>query len=119
MPPSREQYIEFLKHQESVPPTPTTSIDTALGMIKTAAVSFDHLTNSPEWDRYLSIVQEKYESATKQQEDALHNCANSASEADMRRWQVQYQFYTGVTSTLKEILALPHQVMESYQALKK
>lgn len=118
MPPTLAQYREYLKHKESIPELPETSIDAALGMIRTAAVSFDHLTNQPEWDRFLSMVQAKYEESKKERDLSLSVCGGAVGDA-LGHAQLSYQYLRGHVEALEWALGLPHQVMESYRGLKK
>ena len=118
MPPTYADYLASLQHQERVSSTPATSIDTALGMIKTAAVSFDHLTNQPEWDRFLSMVQGKYEDGKREKDQSLSLCGGAVGDA-LGHAQLSYQYWRGYKDALEYVLGLPHQVMESYQELKK
>jgi hypothetical protein len=118
MPPSRSEYLDFLKHQENVKGTPAPNIDVALGMIKTAAVSFDHLTNNAEWDRYLSMVQGELEAVKKEREESLSLCGGAVGDALLRA-QLAYQYHNGYVKALEVMLLLPRQVIEQYEGLKK
>ena len=118
MPPSRSEYLDFLKHQEQISATPAPNIDVALGLIKTAAVSFDHLTNNTEWDRYLSMVQGELEAVKKEREESLSLCGGAVGDA-LHRAQLSYQYHCGYVKALEVMLGLPRQVMEQYEGLKK
>jgi hypothetical protein len=118
MPPSRSEYLDFLKHQERVSSTPAPNIDVALGMIKTAAVSFDHLTNKAEWDRYLSMIQGELEAVKKEREGSLSLCGGAVGDALLRA-QLAYQYHSGYVKALEAMLSLPRQVIEQYEGLKK
>lgn len=116
MPPSR---IDFATYNESLGRSHQPAIDTALGMIRTAAVSFEHLTNNQEWDRFVSIIQNKYEIAKKERDESLAMLGEAWKEEDIRYHSKNYNFFKGVTVALEEMIHLPHQVMDQYRELKK
>ncbi|MEQ1844122.1 MAG: hypothetical protein ABL983_00925 [Nitrospira sp.] len=115
MPPSRS---EFLEHQAKVMNVPKASIDTALGMIKTAAVSFEHLTGNEHWDRFLSMVQGCLDEAKKERDMWLLVCANEGDITKLRDAQLAYQVHSGRVSALEEVVLLPRQLVEQYKGLK-
>lgn len=117
MPPTYQQYKAFQTYQETTQAHKPT-IDTAMGMIKTAAVSFDHLVNQPEWDRFLSMIQGKYEDGKREKDQSLSLCGGAVGDA-LGHAQLSYQYWRGFEDALEYVLGLPHQVMESYRELKK
>lgn len=115
MPPTKTEYIAYLEKQnESTRP----SMDMALGLIRTAAVSFDHLTGNEHWDRFLSIIQNKLEVSHEEETLFLLECGSAASEAVLREAQLKYQFERGYKAALAEVIRLPHQLMETYKGVK-
>ena len=113
MPPS---YTEWKQRSgESVGTVHNPSFETALGMIKTAAVSFEHLTNDPHWDRFLSHVQDRLAIAKRDQSMWLEVCAAASEEQEIRKAQLNYHLMTGKVHAYEEMLILPHQVMEEYK----
>lgn len=117
MPPS---YAEFKQRSgESVGRVHTPAIDTALGMIKTAAVSFTHLTNDPHWDRFLSYVQEKIDTAKKLRTESLEACGHLAQEGPLRQAQFTFQRYDAEVKILEDIIGLPYQFKQAYEEAKK
>jgi len=115
MPPSKAEYIAYLEKQKD---TTKPSIDMALGLIRTAAVSVEHLTGNEYWDRFLSIAQHKLELVKKEQAEWLLICGNAAPEFNMREAQLKYQFTKGYVEALEEVIRLPHQLMETYKGVK-
>lgn len=115
MPPSR---AEFMAHQAAVMRAPQASLDTALGMIKTAAVSFDHLTGDEHWDRYLSMVQAKLDIAKQERDRWLLVCGNEQSADALRGAQMMYHSFQGSVRALEELVLLPSQLVEQYKELK-
>ena len=116
MPPSR---AEFMAHQAAVMQVPQASLDTALGMIKTAAVSFENLTNDPHWDRFLSQLQSLYETAKEKREEWKGLIASSFSDSSMREAQCQFHRCDAQVMLLEHILCLPTQLRGMYDELKK
>lgn len=118
MPPTRQEFLHLVQ-QESLGRPYQTSVDTALGMIKTAAVSFEHLTNDPNWDRFLSYVQAKLDEAKKEREQWLSHCGHVGEEASLRHSQMQYNRFDAVVKVLEEVMGLPIQLQQTYQEVKK
>lgn len=118
MPPSREEYLRLIRSGESIGRPHMPSMDTALQMIKTAAVSFEHLTNQPEWDRFLSMVQAQYEGAKRERDLSLSLCGGAVGDALVMS-QLAYQHAKGKVDAFEVVLGLPLQVMKTYQDVKK
>jgi hypothetical protein len=120
MPPTYQQYKTFLGTQgaqgqgESFP-----AVDTALGIIKTAAVSFDHLTNSPDWDRFLSYIQAMVEEQTKAKEAWLKALTEAVKDEDIRNAQNGYHTANGALKALEQIVALPQKLKDSYDDIRE
>lgn len=112
--PSRAEYLAYIESTQQ----PRLTRDLAADIVRTAAVSFEHLTNNPEWDRFLSIVQERYEVAKKEREHQLSLCGGAVGDA-LESARLVYQFLDGRVKAFEEVLGLPHQVMEAYQSVKK
>lgn len=93
-------------------------MDVALGMIRTAAVSFDHLTNSEHWDRFLSYVQSNLDEARKERARVLSLCGGAVGDA-LTHMQFHYQYHDGYVKALEEMIALPSQMMQGYQDVKQ
>lgn len=117
MPPSRAEYLKLLDQQESKGRPYHTTLDTAMGMIKTAAVSFEHLTNTPEWDRFLSYAQAKLDEAKKERERFLSYCGGAVGDALIQS-QLKYQSCDGYVRALEELMGLPNQLLQSYRDIK-
>jgi len=116
MPPS---YAEWKQRSgESVGTTHMASAEMALGLLKTSAVSFEHLTGNEHWDRFLSHVQDRLEVKKKEQVSFLELCGSSGEEGILRMAQLQYQYATGYIKALEELVTLPHQVMDAYVKVK-
>ena len=115
MPPSR---AEFLEHQAAVMNIPKASLDTALGMIKTAAVSFEHLTNDPHWDRFLSNLMGMYEEAKIQREQSKVALTSFFSDSGMREAQCMFHRWDAQVLLLEQIMSLPTQLREQYKGLQ-
>ena len=116
MPPS---YTEWKQRSgESVGTVHNPSFETALGMIKTAAVSFEHLTNDPHWDRFLSYMQEQYEENKKARAMYSEGCAKAMTDEGIRACQMSFARADAKVEVLEFLLGLPHQLMESYGKVK-
>ena len=113
--PSRAEYLAYIESTQQ----PRLTRDLAADIVRTAAVSFEHLTNNPEWDRFLSMVQAELERCKAERDRCLSECGEAASEDMLRHWQLQYQFHKGSVKALEGVMGLPHQVMEAYQSVKK
>lgn len=118
MPPTRQEFIHLVQ-QESLGRPYQTSVDTALGMIKTAAVSFEHLTNDPNWDRFLSYVQAEIDQHKKERDNWLLVCANAAGDREMREAQLAYIAHNNRVIALEYVVGLPIQLQQTYQDVKK
>lgn len=119
MPPTRHEIKQYFTRQgESAYQTHTPALDTALGMIKTAAVSFEHLTNNEHWDRFLSYVQASLETARKERDRNLSLCGGAVGDA-LRKFQLEYQYHNGCVSAYEVVMGLPLQMMQSYQDIKQ
>ena len=115
MPPSKADY---LAHVESIEAARRKSPEVVLGMLKTAAVSFEHLTNNEHWDRYLSYIQEKLDAAKKERDMWLQICGSAPSEPEFRKAQLNYQHSLGLVYAYQDAIGLPSQLMGAYQEVK-
>src|SRR5690349_9144060 len=115
MPPSKADY---LAHVESTDAARRKSPEVVLGMLKTAAVSFDRLTNNDDWNRYLSYLQEKLDAAVKERDMWLQVCGVEPKENELRHAQLSYQHWYGYVKALQEAMGLPSQLMGAYQEVK-
>ena len=115
MPPTKALFETYL---ESIHKTPTPTINVAMGMLKTAAVSFDHLTNDPHWDRFLSLLQAKYEDAKKERDRWKELMTLSFSDSGLREAQCAYHGFRAQVELLEYILGLPHEIRNSYEENK-
>lgn len=116
MPPTR---AEFLAYQESFGERYRPMHDTLQGVIKTAAVSFEQLTNDPHWDRFLSYIQAQLDEAKRAQEEWLGNCGNEGNSHALRLSQMQYQYHHGRVKALEEVMGLPSQLRSAYEQVKE
>ena len=114
MPPTRQEYLSLIQ-QESLGRPYITSLETAVGMVKTAAVSFEHLTNNPEWDRFLSYIQADLEGHLKERNECLRLCGETSDELA----RVKYQYHKGYVEALEKVMALPNELLRVYQELPK
>ena len=121
MPPTRQEVQSYLRtaQGESLGRPYIPGIDTALGMIKTAAVSFEHLTNNPDWDRFLSYVQGLIDETRKQRERALSLCAESIFDSEIRKAQIDYHRADGQIDVLEKVIALPVQFKDAWAGVKE
>jgi hypothetical protein len=117
MPPTYAEFKTLIG--ESVGRTHVPAYETALGMIKTAAVSFDHLTNDPHWDRFLSYVQAKLDDAKKLRMESLEACGHVSAEGPLRQAQFQFNRHDAVVKALEDLIGLPIQLKQSYQEIKE
>ena len=115
MPPSKADY---LAHVESIEAARRKSPEVVLGMLKTAAVSFEHLTNDPNWDRFLSYLQEKYEETKKERAAYLEGCAKATLDETIRGCQILYARADAKAELLEWVMGLPCQLMGAYQEVK-
>ncbi len=114
MPPTRQEYLSLLQ-QESLGRPSITSLETAVGMVKTAAVSFEPPTNTPEWDRFLSYIQADLEGHIKERNECLHLCGETPDELA----RVKYQYHKGYVDALEKVMSLPNELLRTYQELPK
>lgn len=119
MPPSIAEYKARLaeKHKETVHQSQMSG-ETMMGVLRTAAVSFDKLTSSDEWNRFLSKVQGELETAQGERQRSLLACGGAVGDA-LHAAQLQYQHYNGYVMALEKMTTFPHQVMSVYQDVKK
>ena len=116
MPPS---FKEFQIHQESLGNQHKPSADIAMGLLRTAAVSFEHLTNDPHWDRYLSILQQRYEEVKQERNRWKELMTLRFSDSDLREAQCAYHKFHAQVELLEYILGLPYEIRNSYSSVKK
>lgn len=119
MPPSIADYKARLaqKHQETIHQSQMSG-ETMMGILKTAAVSFDHLTGSDEWNRFLSMIQGKLEDKKREREALLLLCGGAVGPA-LDQARLGYQFHDGFVKALEEVALFPSQVMGIYRDMKK
>ena len=117
MPPTFAEYQALLSHQESQGRTHIPALETALGLIKTAAVSFEHLTNDPHWDRFLSYLQGMLDQARK---DAQHwmQIVVDVDGATLQHAQRQYHAAHAQVLVLERIMSLPHELKHAHDEIK-
>ena len=117
MPPT---YADFKQRSgESVGTQHTQSIDVALGLLRTAAVSFEHLTGNEYWDRYLSNLQELLNVATKERARYQEYTLNVYNEQAMREGQCKYHEFDAQVKLLQHIMGLPYEIINSYARVKQ
>lgn len=114
MPPTRAEFEKYMSRQYGYTPV----ADVSNGYLKTAAVSFEHLTNHEHWDRFLSHIQE-YLNQIKQERDGLLSYCGGAVGDALVQSQLRYQDLKGQVKALEFVMGLPVQIMQSYQATKQ
>lgn len=85
------------------------------GLLRSAAVSSEKLTTSTEWNQYLQKLQPLLEDAQKSAALWLERCGGALSESDVRQAQLNYQACHARVNTLKEVMLLPHAILEAYR----
>lgn len=117
MPPTFAEFKALQLSGESVGRIHTPAVETALGMIKTAAVSFEHLTNTEHWDRFLSYLQAMLEEAKKESRYYMDLALNSDGGAQTHAQRMYHRADANV-KLLETIMGLPNKFMMEYQQLK-
>lgn len=117
MPPSKQEWVNFSGQgtAERMYPDPLM----ALGALRTAAVSFEHLTNDDQWDRFLSFAQARLDDAKQSEREWLLKCGNALDSSSSHNAQVQYQYYKGQVEALEGVMLLPSKVMNEYKHVKQ
>lgn len=116
MPPS---FKDFQVHQESLGKQHKPIGDVATAILRTAAVSFDHLTNDPHWDRYLSILQKRYEEVKQERDRWKELLTLRFSDSELREAQCAYHKFHAQVDLLEYILGLPYEIRNSYLETKQ
>lgn len=116
MPPSLKDYKLY---QEVMGDRPKPVAEIAMGLLRTAAVSFEHLTGSPEWDRYLSILQGKYEDIKRERDRWKELMTLRFSDSDLREAQCMYHGFRAQAELLEYVLGLPYEIRNSYVGMKE
>lgn len=117
MPPTFAEYKALLAAGESVGRTHTPALETALGMIKTAAVSFEHLTNDPNWDRFLSYLQDMLEEARKESRHYMEMTVNTEGSVQ-KQSQWAYHAAHAKVELLERIMSLPMELKRTHDEIK-
>lgn len=117
MPPTFAEFKALQLSGESTGRVHTPALETALGMIKTAAVSFEHLTNTEHWDRFLSYLQPMLEEAKKESRYYMDLTLNNDGDAQKHAQRMYHRADANV-QLLNTIMDLPNKLMMEYQQLK-
>jgi len=108
MPPTRREVEANFK-----PQAPAVQHDQYWStLLKSAAVSSEHLTGSQEWDRFLERVQPLLNDAKQSAAMWLERLAGALSESDVRVAQFNYQACKARIETLEEVMALPREIVK-------
>lgn len=85
------------------------------GLLKSAAVSSEKLTGSPEWDQYLQKLQPLLDEAKKECTDWLARLAAAGGDTDVRVAQFNYHYWNSRVILLQEVMLLPKAIMEAHR----
>jgi len=117
MPPTYSEYKTLMQRIGSPGNPQTPPVDVALGMIRTAAVSFEHLTNDPNWDRFLSYLQEMLEEARKDTNYYMELTVNTDGTAQ-KQAQWAYHAAHAKVELLERIMSLPLELKRTHDEIK-
>lgn len=112
MPPSQREVLQFLEKKQSHQPSP--AIDA--GLLKSAAVSAEKLTGTPEWDRYLSYMQAEREEFQKQYIGWREKLEYAKSQEDVKECQINCAIYKSCVQVLEKFMELPATLMKEHHA---
>lgn len=109
MPPTLKQFERFQRER--------TSEDRAvnLDLLKVAAVKASDLTGHPGWDRFLESLQALLQEAEAQVVNWTDRCVRARQTDDMREAQRQVAASVAQVVLLKQIMALPNEILKEYQ----
>ena len=108
MPPSKREIDAFLQRQTAKAVDPS-----VLRLVASAVVSTERLTGSSEWDQFLQRVQPLLNEAEAASQEWLARLAGAMTDHDLRIAQMNYHACHARWNTLKEVLALPSEIVKA------
>lgn len=109
MPPTRRDYLDLVQQQKGQDRV------VSLDLLKSAAVSAEKLVGTPEWDRYLQLLQPLLTQAEAEATHWLENMGNAMEEHSLRLAQCNYHQWVSRARTIKELMELPNQIIGAHQ----
>lgn len=111
MPATKREVSDYLASKRANHSTHTTA-QYWQSILASASVSSERLTGSPEWDTYLMKLQHLLEDAQSSCATWLERCGGAMKDEDVRLSQFNYQACHARVETLKEVMALPKEIIQ-------
>lgn len=108
MPPTRQEVQNAINRQTMH----ERSINADL--LKVAAVRAEELTGHPAWDHFLTRLQAMLDAAEQEKATWIERCCDAYKDEDVRFAQRNVTAYTVQADLLRQIMAMPQEVVKEY-----
>jgi len=112
MPPTRREVERAIRES---PPSAAAETQYWKSILQSAAVSSEHLTQSPEWNAYLEKLQVLLNDAKVSAATWLERLGGAMEDKDVRVAQFNYQAAHARVKTLEEVMALPSELIQLHK----